>query len=922
MRSNNPKLSPGMYFESPDTQIDLNVIYKWYLTEVLGKIWNKSEWQRTAKGGEWPDKPSWASNFDMPYLAHIISGASLALKVLEIALHENKISIEEKLQQRIKRGLVGYLFHDYNKLTGTPKDMRAKKELDSLISDLPQSLYESLELGPNELYQIAFSTEIGTTANSLRNEVKISTDLTFELEISRLADELSSAFNNIPNTLRKDIHFHGLVLKKEKIRLIKFTHNIFYAFSDLLRKEIIQKIAEVGGIYLWTTSEGIYYYGNEFNTLAELDDLKNKVLKSFLSKLNVSKVMKCNDRKIELPTEGIIEIKLSDMKDYFCDNRKFMEVLKPEDKSFGESELTVVNSYIEHTRALSSIAFRINLDSFKFRDLVSLNDISSYDEKEILERTKLFLLRYLQLNPEFKSKNANILRKALSDISIRDAKMLEPFLGRAKGKNKEKSVFLLPLVLLDNTIGGDVWERVFAEFETFVNSGLTPSRIAENEKSVSNILSTVLGHISRPLPVVPEKKSMSIINSYPAQYEAKAESMYALATNSTFSNRLTTSAISFARVDIDYKLEALLRKCIIPQLRSDFSRVVMYVSFPGAISYIDMAEVLTNWIRGRGDSEPSNLEELFIGLIDTYERDESLKVDSSFWIGAMNVDNLSDALSVLTTAIIFSKNTKMKCFISEAHSPSPSLGKEILVYDAPSFSMNDLGITRIRYNKLDEVLNLIETFSVLSNKSIRFMDFKKMAPVIRGYLSEPLSIFSQIKRLMNENGNKKRGGNQKLGSLLGSDFMNRISDIENLIDRPVGIKEKNNGVEKMEEIKNLAKAALRLKNPGDSSNKRTWLVRDSLYALEKWKSNTGGTGNHDLADFLDILDGQILKGLERENIEIRNHTYIDDFSRALISALDKLFGGRVPSGSMKSYFIDAFEFEYLLEYENAQRGGK
>jgi hypothetical protein len=175
---------------------------------------------------------------------------------------------------------------------------------------------------------------------------------------------------------------------------------------------------------------------------------------------------------------------------------------------------------------------------------------------------------------------------------------------------------------------------------------------------------------------------------------------------------------------------------------------------------------------------------------------------------------------------------------------------------------------------------------------------------------------------MNENGNKKRGGNQKLGSLLGSDFMNRISDIENLIDRPVGIKEKNNGVEKMEEIKNLAKAALRLKNPGDSSNKRTWLVRDSLYALEKWKSNTGGTGNHDLADFLDILDGQILKGLEREDIEIRNHTYIDDFSRALISALDKLFGGRVPSGSMKSYFIDAFEFEYLLEYETTQRGGK
>lgn len=920
MKNRNPKLSPGIYFDYTP-KANLNDIFEWYLTEVLGKIWNNKKWQKTAKGGEWENNQSWSSNFDMPYLAHIISGASLSLKIIEIALREGKISVEGDLEQKIKRGLVGYLFHDYNKLTGTSKDLKNRNELEELILDIPEPIFEKLELRSEEIYQIAFSTEIGTAFNSLRNNVKVSLDLTFELELSRLADVLSSAFNNIPNSINKDIFFYGLTLNKEEIHLIKFSHNIFYAFSDILRKETIEMLSENGRTYLWTTSEGIYYYGDEIDLVGKLEDLKIRVLNDFFSKLNISKVMRCNDRKIELPTEGVIEIKISDMKDYFCDNRKFIEVIKPEDKSFDESDIKDINSYIERTKPLESINFMMKLDSRRFRDLVSLNDISSDQERAVLERKKIFLLRYLQLNPEFHSNNTDILRKIIFDVSRREAGILQPFLSRAKGNNKTKNVFLVPLVLLEKNLDDDIWNGAFSELEKYLNSSLTPFKSAENENAVENILHTILGIPSGVLPLVPEKRTMSMINSYPAQYEAKAENMYALATNSTFSNRLTTSAISFGRIDIEYKLEALLRKCIIPQLSPDYSRVLMYVTFPGAISYIDIAEVLTNWI-SKEYHNPSNLDELFLGLVDNYERDESLKVDSSFWIGTWNVENLQDALRVITTSIIFSMNTKMKCFITESHSPSPSLGKEILVYDAPAFALNELGLTKIRYNRLKDALNLIQTFSVLSNKSIRIMDWKKMAPVIRGYLREPLSLFSQIRYLMKEGGNKKNKGRDSLKSLLGSEFMNKINDIESLIDQPVGRGVKNRGVKKMEEIKNLARAALRLKDPGDSSNKRTWLVRDSLYALEKWKSNTDTKGSRDLMEFLDILDGQILKGLERDGIETINHNDIDNFSKTLISVMKTLFGGKIPSGSIKSYFIDAFEFEYMLEYENTQRGGK
>jgi hypothetical protein len=914
------ELGSGMKFSDER----LTNIYEWFLRDILTKVWFNDRFQSCAKGGEWGGNPKFESKKDMPYLSHIISGASMILRVIDLGIEEKKLSDLNDIEFKIKRGLIGFLFHDYNKIINSSYKMDEKDRLISLIKELNfNGLLNEVGLNYDTLYDLVISTEIGTQFNALGKFQDQS--IRFEKDMVRAADKLSSVFNESDSKLDMDIIVGDFILKKDNIKSIKFTPSIYYALTDLVKLSLIEELNSLGLKYLWVTEFAIYYYSCSKASI-DLLGISNKLIEgsigAYLDIVSPHSGIKFTDRKIKNPARGIIKIDVDAVNRFLLENNLFNSVITPIKGSIEGKYFELLDKYRERiSKNLKSVFIDLVRDNDRFdaKKILKLRDISYEDNDAITERKKIFIIRTIQLElndpkklKKGEYKNILLLWDKLNKFVNENKAIFIPFESIYKGRSKLlKSPFLNLLFISEEKIEDSIYENALIEILNSWNKDVIDLR-----GKLESIIKYILGISILEMEEVPDKSEMAIVTGYKASRRGLSENTYGIRTNSSFSNKVIISKIANFNIDDNYAIEALLRRYWVMNEKSEYSTNFLYLVFPGAVAYMDIAG-LVDKLKNTENKSILTIRALEIGL-DSPTRGKRL--DNSYFFDPGKLNNNEDAFKVLELSLNLIMLTKLKCLIIDTHSPPIENQLEIFRMETKEFFTKDLKWDKIRCNKISEVLDFVRLFKIVFGYPTIGKPSKKIniPKVLNDFIEDPISIFHHLKL--------KYMVDPKLERRL---FENKDYDVHNGINKLINqyiSQAPNGGNKKMKEIRELADIAFELMGPKfpRSTNERTWMLRDTLDALEKMSAIFSGK-NDDLNNFKDIISSRIFKGLEKDNKYNVKNELIEKFSETLINLINDSFGRKVPAGTLKSYIIDAFEFNLMKKYydlSNQVRGVK
>ena len=873
----------------------LREVMDWAVENIFPRVWFSSEWNRCAKGGN--DNEKFARLRDMDYLAHIFSGASMALKVLDYKYQNSPIN-DDRLQEEVlslKRSIFCYLFHDYNKITGADYRMEDKEALFGLLNKYLGELKSELSLSDDEVYQVAFSTEAGTSYNIIRDTNALS-NLVFESNFSRVADKLSSRFNKdvFGNTqsVEESIEWgRDPIVPGKFLKKILFGATSLYACEDVARKACKIAIENSGGFYLWSTNRAIFYVyqGEDSVILTGLEktfaDMVGKILQP-------ENLLSFNDRSVINSASGIVEHTRDTISRYVKESG-FRKCIWLEDIEIGLGNRKSAEEYSDVIMTAAK-SFSINFRTLKeksrtsLRDGLVINEIQD-DGDDVEERLRIFMARYVQLTTGLNSPDANELRRSLECTLD---KHRDGILNGLLGKIPRNSALLLPFVIHDEKIN---WNKLLDDILVNLNKGMNPINYGD-------ILSRVVTHSvdSLVLPKVPDKYNMSMINGYPGSERAIGENLFGINTQ-TFNNRLPTSGISNGKIDEISKFEFALRRNLVPRSGSG-DEGLMFMSFPGAIPFLDMSSYMTSLSYSAGE-ELAEVNDLKLSIEETNARKREVRLDSAYFYSVRHLKSEEDILRSTYQALNIYKRTKMLVRLAFSNAPFFEDQYEAVRIEVGNSICSALGWERIRCNQIEDVLGKITAFNVVVNGSINKIDFAGTTKVIIDYMQQPMSLFYHVHKLVFD---EKKKGNAGFGK----QFSGKIEEI-----RKLAYEFDRDGGRKMKNILELAKSAAKMVRPkwNMSGNDRTWMLRDSLEVIEKARVSVTAGEERDLSEYKVFVEGGLLRTLERDKDRswMPKDTDIADFADKLINLLKEDFGSKIPSGSMKSYLINAFEFEYM-----------
>lgn len=870
----------------------------WSVDNIFKKIWFADEWNRCAKGGN--ENERFAKKRDMDYLSHIFSGVSMALKVLDYKYEREPIKKDQVQEEilSIKRAIFCYLFHDYNKITGSDYRMDEKGALFELIEKYLSKVRNELDLSNDQVYQVAFSTESGTTFNILKDN-NLRSNLVFESKFSKLADQLSSRFNeNVggdQSSSENSIEWgREPIIPGKHLKKVHFGVTSLYACSDVARKSCKIAIEHLnGGFYLWSTNKAIFYVysGGNFDVWIELE----KTFRNLISEiLRPEKLLSFNDRGVINSASGIVEHTQESIS-RFVKEDEFKKCIWLEDIDIGTHNRTTAENYSDAVRLLTA-SFSINFRTLKDKPTTSLRDglqMHEIRDDDVGERLRVFMTRYVQLVTGLTSPNARELRGVLDTVL---EKYKNGILNGLIGKISKNSALLIPFAIQDVNVD---WDTLLKEILTDLNKGI-------NSIDYSGILSKVVSDRVDllELPEVPNKFEMSMVNGYPATERATGENLFGINTQ-TFNNRLPTSGISNGKIDDISKFEFALRRNIAPRTKSG-GEGLMFMSFPGAIPFLDMSAYMTS-LSYSPNEELGDWNELTLSIDEISTRERKVRLDSAFFYSVARLKSEEDVLRNTYHALNIYRRTKMLVRLSFSNAPFFEDQYEAVRIEVGSSICSAMKWEKIRCNQIEKVKSQISTFNVVVNGSISKIDFAKTAKVIGDYIQQPMSLFYHVHKLVFNEKDQKRTG-------FGTQFSQKIPSI-----RELAYESNKDGGRKMKNITELAKSAAKMVRPNwkMSGNDRTWMLRDSLEGIERTKVSVTNGEERDLIEYKVIVEGVLLKTLERDKDKnwMPRDTDIADFADKLIKLLQDDFGSKIPSGSMKSYLINAYEFEYM-------RGGK
>ncbi len=900
MINTNVKLKNLMEFKNQR----ITDIMEWAVNNVFQIIWNDPDWQKCAKGGS-----EYKYKSDMLYKAHIFSGVAMALKCFDYNYNNKNLNINI---DKIKRSIVGYVFHDYNKLDNYKKNFYMNDD-NFIKSQLPKfkKLCDELNLSEEDLYKIAFSTEKDTEFNMNRNDISLENNLLYESNFSRLADQLSSIYNDLYPEYDKDIFFGTQrLVDRKKIKKIVFGSTNFIVITSILRRVIYEYINKDDSIfYLWGTVNSIYYVADK-----EIEyDAINNTLKTIeeIAEKNTNNGIKINDRRFIISTSNIVPISKKTIENFVKNESKFRECMhlesikiKPGMKIKGQKYTDMIYN---NTKSFKINFYKINKNSDEnLRDFLEI--APEIEESDIDERKKAFLIRYVQLSTSFNSNDANKIRDILKS-TYSNNQFLNDFLPK---KNREKSVLFIPLILNSKDID---WYKLEDEIIKNMN---TSYNYDNNIKTLKKIIEIILNK-NNDFPEVPEKAKMSMISGYTAKEKAQQDDLFGIGTQS-FNNRLLSGA-SNGKIDEYSKFEFSIRKLISPKLGLDNTGFIFF-SFPGALPYMNIQEFFKmSSINSRQELTNIQIHNIDLTTDNSSNKITSFKTDNIYY---MFIDNVKDEINIVRyfyNALEIAQKTSMHVTLSFSNNPIEFQMENVKV-DLSSSVISGMTWDSIRCDQLSDITKKIEIFNWVSGgkeeiKSV--YDIKDdIVEVMLEYMRSNLTIFYYAHKLI---------------------FSGKVKKV--LLKDKIEVIRKlacERGEIKMENIIKMAKTAANLRRLryDSSSNDRGWIMRESLEVIETVKAKTGKS---DLKDYREFVAGHINSELSRKldsdlnrekanqkeykkkNIDINK---VNEFAEEFIAFLKDDMKETIPSGNLRSYVVDAFEIEYMLASmeEWNKKGGK
>ena len=869
-------------------------IMDWATDSLFSKLWMEPEWMKCAKGGN--AKEHYSDKNDMFYIIHIFSGTAMALRVLDYKYREEAPPNIEDLEYKVKRSVFGYLFHDYNKLGNyeANKFMNDRTILDVQLDKL-SSVMEDLNLTKNDVYFIAFSTETGTQYRANSIDSYLEHDLQFESSFSRLADTLSSIFSESSEGMT-DIYFDNApCIPKSKIFEISMAGTTFITISSFLKKVIVDIISKNGGFYLWSSINSIFYV-NDIEIKIDPVGIAKKIIERIGNEAHLENGISLNDRKIDISSSNIGSIGVESLYKFISMGPKFKQVLHLEDIKLKPEIKKHAEKYSDMTSNTLSFSINFHKDmpisktkkERSVREYLDADDIDPNDvdiAKKIQERIHAFYIRYIQLQTSFKSDQARIVREELYKIVSDNETILKPLLPK---NNQHKSAFLIPLFLTSTYSDSIDWNVMESDILSDINRG---NHSQENEKILSDIIKFILNVDAIDLPEVPDKSGMSLITGYPAKSDAHGENLFGLGTNS-FNNRLKTSGISNGKIDPYTTFEFSLRRVLAPKVSSKYSSAVLFLSFPGAIPYMNMNKFLE--LSSNSDSE-LRVNNIKLSMEDKNAKLDNFRFDSTYYIYLNDPKSDEDILRQLMQSIDLAIKSKLHVLLSFSNNIFYESWKETILVELGSSVLTGMKWDNIRCNNIFEIKNKIVFFLQVANQKNQW-DFGTAATIIKEYLRDNFSISYYVHKQIIDN---------KIKLLLKKE---KIDLYRKLVYGNRGEKMK-----KLEDLGDIASDLYRLKSRSSGSD-RGWMIRESLEVLEKVKAESKTENISDLTDF---VSGHLYKNLERfytrENFKFKpDNVKIIDFTEILFSLINNEFKGKIPSGITRSYLIDAFEIEYIL----------
>jgi CRISPR-associated protein Csc3 len=275
-----------------------------YFDTVLGELFSKHSIVES-KGLFIRNGKELKNDYDMPYHIHILNGLIPSLLIYEKYLIEKTWIDNEKADVYLKVFMLGFTFHDANKLLKIDNLQTAIQELDITITQYStlKIFFSEFEQYKNDIYFLCLSDEDRTSV--LANRYKITLSETHLKEtlalLCKFADSIASIqkfetieqfYNVVSKTFRTISGFNNL-----SISYVEVSQNPYILLSQNILQSARMVLAESGKKVFQSLRNGFIFFGEDI-TEAEVKriEIKSSQVSSDIDPVGLTKIdaQKCN----------------------------------------------------------------------------------------------------------------------------------------------------------------------------------------------------------------------------------------------------------------------------------------------------------------------------------------------------------------------------------------------------------------------------------------------------------------------------------------------------------------------------------------------------------------------------------------------------------------------------------------------------
>jgi hypothetical protein len=704
------------YFESPLLQKTTQLYFDTVLASLTQNlIESKGLFERKGKVVY--------DGYDMPYHIHILNGLIPMLHAYEYFIMQNKAEEDPNAETYLKVLILGFTFHDSNKLIQVDDLHLAMRKMDQLCLNFRVfEFFPAFERYKHDIFYLSLHTEKRTSVQA--NEYKVALNYQFVKDIlarfCRMADALASLneFSDIESTYEQVVKAFGKIKSLQPIQLsfIAIRPNPYTLLSQRLLQDARKVLLANGRKVCYATRQGFIFFG---------DDISKKEYEGVLARasirgddVDITASTKIDAGKCSFGflgtvpfSSGVVDQLVDKMKDKFL-------LLSPN----GREKINDYDTFIGLLEAtVEGTGFPIKVDSTSVEDKVYLRFIEEFDaDDEIIQATiRLFCLTKIKWlnsrgNKQWESEYKACLDEdtplpfelETNDIVLGTYRDVSTFLASKTASPSPifKTLFAIIKSYQEISEAEDFNELVeTVEKEVILNFDLGDSslydpvdELASKYLFARNMVS--IEAVNAYSPEIPEKSSMCAFTGTKGSIEYKEAVAFGMKARG-FSNRTRTSlGNNISHVSALFAEENKLRASAFPKSRD-----------ANTVTYYDFHEVNLDISRDVVESFIKNKNSVKIleskNGMEVVEFDKNVK----FYYNLYNLQfekipaDIESAFFFVRRQLLLAKQMGIRTYVAGTMSKYEP-HKEIFHFaNAPKY-LQKLGWDRVRLVNIEKVL--------------------------------------------------------------------------------------------------------------------------------------------------------------------------------------------------------------------------